>query len=264
MLTIYLQGGLGNQLFQIFTLLNYSLKFNKDYFIPKELIGNRIIGNTKRKTYWDNLFMNCKLENDFDKKIRGFNKIEENTFNEKNIKDNTLFYGYYQDDKYFKENYQKILNLLEFDKIKKEIKEKYIHYLKNKTISLHFRLGDYKEKQKFHPLVKIEYYKKCLESFNENYDVLYFCEKEDNDLVLEIIKGLKKDNLNFIKVSDEIEDWEQLLLMSLCNHNIIANSSFSWWGAYLNDNLDKKVYYPSNWFGEKDNRTYKIKDWIKI
>ena len=52
-----------------------------------------------------------------------------------------------------------------------------------------------------------------------------------------------------MKVDDSIEDYNQLMIMSMCNHNIIANSTFSWWGAYFNNNPDKMVCYPSIWFG---------------
>ena len=58
-------------------------------------------------------------------------------------------------------------------------------------------------------------------------------------------------DLKFEKIDDSIEDWEQVIIMSLCEHNIIANSSFSWWGAYFNKNINKIVCYPDKWFGPK-------------
>ena len=62
-----------------------------------------------------------------------------------------------------------------------------------------------------------------------------------------------------------IEDYEQMLLMSLCQHNIIANSSFSWWGGYFNNNLEKNVCYPSVWNGST-NETQDLfpENWNKI
>ena len=65
----------------------------------------------------------------------------------------------------------------------------------------------------------------------------------------------------FVEGNNDIED---LWLMSLCNHNIIANSSFSWWGAWLNKNRDKKVIAPNKWFGEKSDSDIIPEKWIKI
>jgi hypothetical protein len=73
--------------------------------------------------------------------------------------------------------------------------------------------------------------------------------------------------LKFQRANPLLSDWEQMLLMSLCEDNIIANSSFSWWSAYFNSSVDKIVCYPSVWFG-KDLK-HNIKDlcpskWRKI
>mgnify|MGYP000378992263 CR=1 FL=1 len=94
---------------------------------------------------------------------------------------------------------------------------------------------------------------------------------EDNDLddvliTIDYLKDKFKD-YDFERGYNELEDWEQMLLMSCCHHNIIANSSFSWWGAYFNDWENKIVCYPSLWFGKAVN--YNTKDlcplnWIRI
>jgi hypothetical protein len=98
--------------------------------------------------------------------------------------------------------------------------------------------------------------------------VIYFCEDVDIQIVEETIHKLKqKFSYNFIRGDNTLQDWEQMLYMSLCSHNIIANSTFSWWGAYFN-NKDKIVCYPSIWFGPELTQ-HNTKDlypdgWIKI
>jgi hypothetical protein len=133
---------------------------------------------------------------------------------------------------------------------------------------MHFRLGDYKDIQEFHNLLPASYYEKALKHLfsakgiregNIHVQILYFCEKEDNETVGRVIDQLKTSmdyvGLTFVKVDDEIIDWEQMLLMSCCDSHIIANSSFSWWGAYFNGSEDKIVCYPSVWFGPRLSST---------
>jgi hypothetical protein len=99
---------------------------------------------------------------------------------------------------------------------------------------------------------------------------LFFCEKEDTAQVCQLVDKLHEiyPMVEFVKVDDSIEDWKQMILMSCCNDHIIANSSFSWWGAYFNDNIDKRVIYPSQWFGpvlqHNDTRDLCPSGWIKI
>ena len=119
---------------------------------------------------------------------------------------------------------------------------------------MHFRIGDYKDIQNYHPLLPYQYYENAITKLNHtisNITILYFCEKKDNDTVSTFIQQLQYTfkHIQFVKVDDDIPDWKQLLIMSCCSHNIIANSSFSWWGAFFNQNTNKLVYYPDKWFG---------------
>ena len=131
--------------------------------------------------------------------------------------------------------------------------------------------------QKFHPILEDQYYINSLKYLlqgnqltNTNMKIIYFYETKDKELVDEKINILKlsfPDN-EFFSIDNILEDWEQLLIMSLCKYNIIANSTFSWWAAYFNTNVDKKVCYPSLWFGELKNHLITNdlfpEDWIKI
>jgi hypothetical protein len=89
-----------------------------------------------------------------------------------------------------------------------------------------------------------------------SYVILYFCEDDDCQDVQEIINAIKEEFplISFERAgenNEKIEDWQQMILMSCCQHNIIANSTFSWWSAYLNMNPKKIVCYPYKWFGNK-------------
>jgi hypothetical protein len=139
---------------------------------------------------------------------------------------------------------------------------------------MHFRLGDYNNIQESHPVMPYEYYSNALRYILScrkqiSYRVLYFCEKDDIIDVSNTVALLMKEfpNVEFIKVDDIIDDWQQMLIMSCCNDNIIANSSFSWWGSFFNRNENKIVCHPCKWFGPNLNHdTVDLfpSDWIKI
>jgi len=264
-LSCYLMGGLGNQLFQIFASLSYSLTNNCKIIFPYTETLNT--GRT-RNTYWDNFLKNFdvlttrnslhRITNDM---LYSFQIYKENGFQYKEIPlfdRDTLLYGYFQSYKYFEQNLGLLFSLMELHKQQIEIKTKYGYlFLDCHAISMHFRLGDYKNIQHVHPIMSYQYYKTALNLIVnarqdiENLRVLYFCEEEDNGEVLKTIMGLQKDYplIEFTKVDDKIVDWEQILIMSCCFDNIIANSSFSWWGAQFNTEESKLVCYPNKWFG---------------
>jgi len=275
MITIFLNGGLGNQLFQIFNLISYSLE-NKVKFILQYSEYIQHGTSIKRYTYWNSFLKNLKPFTV--KQLPRLNIIKEKNFSYNKLPkelDNIMFIGYFQSYKYFENQYDNIIKFINLRNQQNIIRQKYNHYLDNVTVSMHFRIGDYKYIQNCYPLMTLKYYKKCLQKIidllnTDNINVIYFCQEENIEEVNEKISILKNDfqNTNFIKASNVMEDWEQLLLMSCCNHNIIANSSYSWWGAYFNENKNKIVCYPSLWFGEKlnYNKTDDLcpNDWIKV
>ena len=271
MIYIELCGGLGNQLFQIFCGISYSLS-NKITFKIK---ANKQDESKKRPTYWNNILINLKPNLCYS--INNVKRYEEPNFTYNIIphsNSNFIIKGYFQSPKYFESNYQYIINLIDLDKLKQEIKEKYKEYFNNnKIISLHFRIGDYIKKPDYHVILNSEYYitalNNILEKDNTCDTVLYFNEEQDNYTVKNMINNIKNlyPQLKLIQCSYDIPDWEQLLLMSLCNHNIIANSTFSWWGAYFNQNPEKIVCYPNVWFGQKCNNSTRDlfpENWVKV
>ena len=174
--------------------------------------------------------------------------------------------------KYFQEKEEDIFKFIKLDESKAQLKDDYNY---DNMVSLHFRLGDYVNLQQHHPLMPIQYFGEALQKLikdtnKDDWKILYFCEDKDIHPVNLNISILKTHcpNLSFEKINSKYSDWQQMLIMSHCQHNIIANSSFSWWGAYFNQNKDKKVYYPSVWFGpaqgNKNTNDLFPPDWNKI
>ena len=279
MISVFLQGGLGNQMFQIFAYLNFCIVTGDKIIIPKRKRDSFSAEGHPRGTYWENIFKKLKifLTEDYSTidKLPCYNEPFFHYYPLAKYPDTEYkFRGYFQSYKYFINTYEQILDMLNIRKMQKTIKEKYTYFLNDNTISLHFRIGDYKNIQDSHPVLCNQYYINSLDAIIkkmnlDTLNVLVFFEEVDDKQIDIKIKILKKKykNINFIKIDYNIEDWKQLLLMSCCQHNIIANSSFSWWGAYLNDNKEKNVYYPDVWFGKK--LKHNLKDlhppsWIKI
>jgi hypothetical protein len=183
-------------------------------------------------------------------------------------------YGYFQSPKYFQEHYDTICTLINLPAQILRVRNYYAKYFSENvhTISMHFRIGDYKLIQDYHPLMPVQYYVSALNRLRRSgteYNVLYFCEEKDLDTVSSMIAEIKSMvfGVNFVRADSTISDWEQMLLMASCNDNIIANSTFSWWGAYLNQTLNKQVCYPNTWFGPsaKHNVTDLFpSDWQRI
>jgi hypothetical protein len=275
MITCTLMGGLGNQLFQLFSTVSYCMRAKKKFMFLKR---SETVGMTKRTTYWDNLLESfhpflvtkSKMEDFFRFKI-----VKEQEFAYGDLinsllvpQENIQLQGYFQSYKYFQDEFTTICKMLKIESKKQGLLDQ------ASDISMHFRIGDYLKLPETYYIMTYEYYKKCLDYIIEHSStpvttVMYFFELEDMTEVIEILIKLTKDfpDIWFRQVNHDLKDWEQMLLMSCCNHNIIANSSFSWWGAYLNRHANKIVCYPENWFKPgvpNDTKDLCPESWVKI
>lgn len=272
MITIELMGGLGNQLFQIFTVLGYSFENNIPYFFQDKGLQH----GWRKKVYWDTILSSLKSSLD----TKPINTIlREPHFGYVHIPPvsndvDTKLFGYFQSYKYFDKYKTQITELLDLESKKESVRGK-LNYDFENTISMHFRIGDYKNLEDHHPIMKPEYYiqsisKLCELLQRDNWTVMYVCESEDISTVNETIEQLQDQfpNIVFDRCEESLDDWEQMLAMSLCHHHIIANSSFSWFGAYFNTRESKQVCYPSIWFGpsqgSKDLSDLFPTEWNKI
>lgn len=262
-ISVKLMGGLGNQLFQIFTTMEYAINNNKIFAFQN---CEKLNSGTVRPTYYETLFKNLKPFLEKKETIDSWPVYKENGFEYNDLpkfNKNVTLYGYFQSYKYFIKNADTIIDFFQLNDSILQMKNQYLrisHVNANlKKISMHFRITGYREIQDYHVVLNLDYYvtalNKILEFCNdEQFNVLYFCQPEDSEEVEECILNLKlifKEKFLFVKVSNSIEDYQQLLMMAACDINIIANSTFSWWGAYLSKN--KTVIYPSTWFGHKLN-----------
>jgi hypothetical protein len=263
MISCDLMGGLGNQLFQIFTTISYSISNNMSFiFLYSTSLGSR-------STYWDNLLQSIKHNTTSDASELPTEIYVDPSFKYSQIpiyNSIRLTGGYFQSYKYFEHNKDAICKLCRINEHKSAIKTELMEKYKGKLISMHFRMGDYKGKPEYHPILSFDYYNNALAQIvDEDYTILVFCEKEDEIAVKQTVSRLNtRMRVEFVDFN--IPDWKQLLMMSCCDINIIANSTFSWWGAYFNDSL-KFVFYPNVWFGYK--MVYDISDlfpknWRKI
>ena len=277
-LSVYIQGGLGNQLFQIATAYVNSIKYNKKLVFKNS--GN-LYNSYKllRKCYWNDLFnnklnvlsvedyTNIKFINLFELNNHRYNKILIND----NDNHNYELFGYFQSFKYFDEKYntRNFLRHLVYSSenymylsynLYNDIK-KYFTKLSNKEcldddiVSMHFRKTDYiYTSDNFHNNLSLNYYEQAYKIANKNNVVIFsddieWCKKNVNSKLFS-----ENTNLYFVDINCvEIE----FILLSLFKHNIIANSTFSLMASYISYyDSEKIIIAPKDWFSEKQKNEF--------
>ena len=269
--TASLYGGLGNQLFQIAATIAYSLKNGLNYqFKHSTNLG-------KRPTYWTNfLHKMCKnLAENLD--TSKFITINEASYHNCITVDSVVLDDYFQSPQFFNDYREQILDIFDIKSHRRIVQQKY--NIIESSISIHFRRGDYKQLPDCHPILPDDYYAESIHYIltqdSSVTHIYYYCEDEDVADIEAVITELKTmfTGLSWTRVKADA-DWEEMVCMSCSRHHVIANSSFSWWGAYLRtDSIVEKnivkniVCYPALWFGPliaKDVSTMSPPNWIKI
>lgn len=292
---VKLNGGLGNQMFQYAFALALADKFNSDivfdfsYFedvkaneevitrvfelntfnLDCKIVSNEDLARVKRPDF------KSKLKKFWAKKFPdkyGINYIREKhafVFDKKLINNSNYmcYEGYFQNEKYFKHLRDDLLkkfslngpldeqNQFALDKI-----------LETNSVSIHIRRGDYVNLEyvnKIHGICSLDYYKKAIEYTSKHIENPHFFLFSDD--ICWVNKNLKIEHPFTIVDFNQNKGWLDLNLMKHCKHNIIANSSFSWWGAWLNENPNKIVIAPKRWVAKKTKKcNITPPEWVKL
>ncbi|MFN3403734.1 MAG: alpha-1,2-fucosyltransferase [Cytophagaceae bacterium] len=281
MIVIKLKGGLGNQMFQYAFAKSLSEKYSVPFYLDHTFLEDKsfkkdftfrdfeldVFNITNRRAESDQLKYFLKPSQFFPKllfklrkKIYGPLYVHEPAYKYNSdlmiVKDRIYFEGYFQSYKYFQQYQEAIRKDFTFQtSLIKEVNPLVEKIKSSVSVSVHFRRGDMANNKvinNVHGICDLEYYEKAIQYIraNVNNPVFYFFSDEPEwieknfplgDLQYHVIKG-NSSNKSFL----------DMYLMSCCDHNVIANSTFSWWAAWLNDNKNKQVVAPKNWLKAVD------------
>jgi hypothetical protein len=281
-----LQGGLGNQMFQYAVARGLCLTDDKVYldhqFLEKNNADNE---HFTARTFELCIFKNLKVskanrseinlltsQKAYFKGVRfllnyrsNYIRHHENEYlSLSNLSPNANVYldGYFQSEKYFKHVRPQLLNEFtfpRFDAFNESLKQTILKA--PNAVSIHVRRGDYLKSEEIlniHGVLPFSYYQKALHSLESSCSNLeLFVFSEDIEWAKATFEGY---NAHFFDHNRGANSWKDMALMTCCKHHIIANSSFSWWAAWLSKN-NGDVFAPSAWFNPL-NVVFKIQDFI--
>jgi hypothetical protein len=289
MIVTQLTGGLGNQLFQYACGLALSKKIG----VPLSFYFYSASGNTKRSLALDCFSISGKQLPSHQKFLFEYSSyiqkvsnhflnaqlpVLPHVFTEKSFKydpsiklitDNTVLIGYWQSEKYFSKFSADIQNEFTF---KQQLDKNNLSLLQQimstESVAIHIRRGDYVSHAaaaQFHGTLQLEYYQEAIEVIKAHRkNSVFYIFSDDQEWVKKnlLFKGKKY----FVVGNTGTNAYKDLQLMSNCKNNIIANSSFSWWGAWLNSKNMKMIIAPSKWTKNDSMTTIDLipKSWIQI
>jgi hypothetical protein len=278
---VKLKGGLGNQFFQYAFARVISInQKSKVYLDTSDFMYST--HRVKRSLDLNKFNIKLKLISELGLIYRNwliyrFNKYfvtyEEEGINYNdsliNLKNNIIFDGYWQSFKYF----DSIRTILQQELVIKTKLSKSARLIKDqlkfkKTVAVHFRRGDYitdLKTNQVHGVIDMSYYKEAFTYFDSYCDNLLFVVFSDD---IESIKNELSINKKFLFIDSLYSHLEEFEIMKGCDHFIIANSTFSWWAAWLGSNEEKQVLAPKRWFKdellESQSENLIPHDWIRL
>lgn len=171
--------------------------------------------------------------------------------------------GFWQSEKYFlfvEESVRKSFSF-DYNLLNEETKVLSKTIGEKESISVHVRRGDYLDTSCY-GVCPIDYYKRAMSYMSGKLNKpTYVFFSDDMDWVKE---NISCSNAIYVSCNHGVDSWQDMYLMSKCKHNIVANSSFSWWGAWLNENRDKTVIAPTRWFNYSPNYDIMPQGWVTL
>ncbi|MGL5933407.1 MAG: alpha-1,2-fucosyltransferase [Cetobacterium sp.] len=285
---IKFHGGLGNQMFQYclyknLLLRNYDVIADLSFFKKVKshngfelekifcLELKKCDLNLENFLFSKKIFF--KLQRSILKKIKRFKiyTFSDTLYDEKILIDECktiLYEGYWQSEEYFQNIKEEILKDFTFPEIEDENNLKFLKNIElTNSVSIHIRRGDYVGHPQLDGLAPIEYYQSAIKYIKKNIEnPIFYIFSNDLDWCKENL-DLNQNECILVEGNGGEKSYIDIQLMSKCKHNIIPNSSFSWWGAWLNQNKNKIVIAPERWFSLESKFKYDDivpKNWIKL
>lgn len=287
MIIVKLIGGLGNQMFQyalgrkLAILKDVQLKLDISWYVNSEFgrdvereyslnhfnIVECLASEDELKPYLKKKSLLFRIARKIRRELSGVNNVG---YDPKILEspDGSYIDGFWQSEKYFAD----IADIIRHDFTLKNELSDFAKTIKSQagevnSVSLHVRRGDFVSDKKVNSLIGscgIDYYHSAIRLVSESIEQPCFFVFSDD---IEWVKANLETEVPMIYVSrPELRDYEELILMSMCKHNIVANSSFSWWGAWLNINPGKMVIAPKRWFASNKMGSNELvpESWIRI
>ncbi len=299
MIIVKLMGGLGNQMFQYAVGKALAVKWNvplkldvsflndksfkenfthRDYELAVFNVTSEIASEQEIKQSKGVVYLNFSFIEKIYRKFFILLGYKPYLYQEQSFNYDTSFLkkiyplyleGYWQSEKYFHSiRYHLLKEFMLKNTLNEENQKIKSQILGCNAISIHIRRGDYTQNnnQNTHGLCDIDYYESAMHTMEEKNrkQPSYFVFSDDIDWAKQNIQT--KYPISFINHNKAQQSYIDMYLMSLCQHNIIANSSFSWWGAWLNQNPSKIVIAPEKWFANNERNYSDVipKQWIKL
>jgi hypothetical protein len=235
-ITCHMIGRIGNQMFQIAHAYSQALTHNRQFVAP--------LNDTSVHEYRTNIFRDINFALDKTDNLENVVRIETPFSYSPTLPVNdkpTIFHGFCQSEKFFKENIAAIKKLFSpTPEFVQRCIANYPELASNNITAINVRRGDYLTQPDNHPVVTKEFIHKALEHI-PNKEHVYVV----SDDVPWCRENINLPNITFVGYTT----WEALWLLTLCKHFVISNSTFSWWGAYLGEKPDSIIVAPENWFG---------------